>query len=196
MIQRPVSFTVAYSGMSRILMSDAYVGQLYDPANPPDPLNHESCAAIKFRAIWDTGATNSAITQQAIDSCGLKQIGVVTVNTPNGPRSTQSYMASIFLPNEVAFGSIIFTEGTITGADILIGMDIICTGDFAVTTFGGKTTFTFRYPSCDCIDFVKQPPPGQTTQPVGAGHHIGRNDPCPCGSGKKYKRCHGANTNS
>jgi len=21
---------------------------------------------------------------------------------------------------------------------------------------------------------------------------IGRNDPCPCGSGKKYKRCHGA----
>src|SRR5699024_11126728 len=22
--------------------------------------------------------------------------------------------------------------------------------------------------------------------------HIGRNDPCPCGSGKKYKNCHGA----
>ncbi|HEY6198860.1 MAG TPA: SEC-C metal-binding domain-containing protein [Candidatus Binatia bacterium] len=21
----------------------------------------------------------------------------------------------------------------------------------------------------------------------------GRNDPCPCGSGKKYKRCHGKN---
>jgi hypothetical protein len=21
-------------------------------------------------------------------------------------------------------------------------------------------------------------------------HRIGRNDPCPCGSGKKYKRCH------
>ncbi|MEK6913183.1 MAG: SEC-C metal-binding domain-containing protein [Nanoarchaeota archaeon] len=24
------------------------------------------------------------------------------------------------------------------------------------------------------------------------GDKIGRNDPCPCGSGKKYKRCHGA----
>jgi preprotein translocase subunit SecA len=24
------------------------------------------------------------------------------------------------------------------------------------------------------------------------GHKVGRNDPCPCGSGKKYKRCHGA----
>jgi preprotein translocase subunit SecA len=22
--------------------------------------------------------------------------------------------------------------------------------------------------------------------------HVGRNDPCPCGSGKKYKNCHGA----
>jgi len=22
---------------------------------------------------------------------------------------------------------------------------------------------------------------------------LGRNDPCPCGSGKKYKKCHGIN---
>ncbi|MGH2483933.1 MAG: SEC-C metal-binding domain-containing protein, partial [Candidatus Limnocylindria bacterium] len=29
-------------------------------------------------------------------------------------------------------------------------------------------------------------------QPVRAGTKIGRNDPCYCGSGKKYKRCHGA----
>jgi preprotein translocase subunit SecA len=27
--------------------------------------------------------------------------------------------------------------------------------------------------------------------PVQAGPKIGRNDPCPCGSGKKYKNCHG-----
>ena len=24
-----------------------------------------------------------------------------------------------------------------------------------------------------------------------AGAAVGRNDPCPCGSGKKYKKCHG-----
>jgi preprotein translocase subunit SecA len=23
------------------------------------------------------------------------------------------------------------------------------------------------------------------------GNKVGRNDPCPCGSGKKYKQCHG-----
>jgi preprotein translocase subunit SecA len=26
---------------------------------------------------------------------------------------------------------------------------------------------------------------------VRAGRKIGRNEPCPCGSGKKYKHCHG-----
>ena len=25
-----------------------------------------------------------------------------------------------------------------------------------------------------------------------SGAEVGRNDPCPCGSGKKYKKCHGA----
>jgi preprotein translocase subunit SecA len=29
-------------------------------------------------------------------------------------------------------------------------------------------------------------------KPVRTGAKIGRNDPCPCGSGKKYKKCHGA----
>ncbi|QEC51342.1 preprotein translocase subunit SecA [Anseongella ginsenosidimutans] len=29
------------------------------------------------------------------------------------------------------------------------------------------------------------------TQPVRVGEKVGRNDPCPCGSGKKYKNCHG-----
>jgi preprotein translocase subunit SecA len=28
---------------------------------------------------------------------------------------------------------------------------------------------------------------------VRAGAKVGRNDPCPCGSGKKYKKCHGVN---
>jgi preprotein translocase subunit SecA len=34
------------------------------------------------------------------------------------------------------------------------------------------------------------PPPVQTR--VRESPKIGRNDPCPCGSGKKYKKCHGA----
>ncbi len=40
---------------------------------------------------------------------------------------------------------------------------------------------------------------GRSVRPVAsagstyvAGERVGRNDPCPCGSGQKYKRCHGA----
>lgn len=35
--------------------------------------------------------------------------------------------------------------------------------------------------------FVPLPRPARATNP----RKIGRNDPCPCGSGKKYKKCHG-----
>jgi len=31
----------------------------------------------------------------------------------------------------------------------------------------------------------------QKTEPVRVEKKVGRNDPCPCGSGKKYKQCHG-----
>ena len=31
----------------------------------------------------------------------------------------------------------------------------------------------------------------QQTPYVRDGRKIGRNEPCPCGSGKKYKQCHG-----
>jgi preprotein translocase subunit SecA len=34
----------------------------------------------------------------------------------------------------------------------------------------------------------------QVQQVVRSGNKVGRNDPCPCGSGKKYKKCCGANS--
>ncbi|MEE9465634.1 MAG: SEC-C metal-binding domain-containing protein, partial [Candidatus Neomarinimicrobiota bacterium] len=35
-----------------------------------------------------------------------------------------------------------------------------------------------------------QVPPAQR-KPIRVAEKVGRNDPCPCGSGKKYKKCHG-----
>ncbi|MCZ8284796.1 MAG: SEC-C metal-binding domain-containing protein, partial [Bacteroidia bacterium] len=37
----------------------------------------------------------------------------------------------------------------------------------------------------------QQEMPRPKQQPVRVEQKIGRNDPCPCGSGKKYKNCHG-----
>ena len=59
--------------------------------------------------------------------------------------------------------------------------------------------------SAPTIDGAATPPPAMSAGPtnpvasresVDAGTHVGtgpaRNQPCPCGSGKKYKKCHGA----
>src|SRR5580704_2300983 len=43
------------------------------------------------------------------------------------------------------------------------------------------------------LQFQTGPAQAETApKPVRAGAKVGRNDPCPCGSGKKYKKCHGA----
>jgi len=38
---------------------------------------------------------------------------------------------------------------------------------------------------------VSAPAPRPTQNPIINDLKIGRNDPCPCGSGKKFKACHG-----
>jgi preprotein translocase subunit SecA len=37
----------------------------------------------------------------------------------------------------------------------------------------------------------QSPQRGGKIAPIKAEEKVGRNDPCPCGSGKKYKHCHG-----
>jgi hypothetical protein len=112
------------------------------------------------------------------------------VHTASGTDIVPTFYVSIGLPNKIVIPVLQVTQGVLTGTDVLVGMDIINSGDFAVTNRDGKTVFSFRMPSVECIDFVKdheekmkqnQPHPPR----------VGRNDPCPCGSGKKYKKCHG-----
>jgi len=42
------------------------------------------------------------------------------------------------------------------------------------------------------LQFQAGPAQAETPKPVRSGAKVGRNEPCPCGSGKKYKKCHGA----
>ena len=113
------------------------------------------------------------------------------VSTAGGQRNSNVYLVNMFLPMAVGFAELRVTEGILgRGVDVLIGMDVINQGDFAVSNKDGKTMFSFRIPSVEHIDFLKKnkavalPTRGSTPKP-------GRNDPCPCGSGKKYKKCCG-----
>ena len=112
---------------------------------------------VPFEAIWDTGATHSAITQAVIDACGLGPTGITKVRHVAGEKLVETYLVNIGLPNNVAVYNVRATKAELTpGSDILIGMDIMSRGDFAVTNFGGTTKFSFRVPSVEHIDFVKE----------------------------------------
>ncbi|MDR2208423.1 MAG: preprotein translocase subunit SecA [Azoarcus sp.] len=48
-----------------------------------------------------------------------------------------------------------------------------------------------RYQHADYEDALASAGTSRPRSPAAAGPKVGRNDPCPCGSGKKYKHCHG-----
>ena len=96
------------------------------------------------------------ITRRVVEDCDLKAIGMSRVRGVNDVRSAEAYLINIRLPNDVEFSNlrVIGTEELSGGADVLIGMDIIGAGDFAVSNYKGRTTFTFRCPSQARIDFL------------------------------------------
>lgn len=93
------------------------------------------------------------------------------------------YLVKIMLPNRVITNVMRVTKAAPAGVDVLIGMDLIAWGDFAVTSKDNKTILSFRAGSQQRIDFTQI---GQLI-PV---NKFPRNHLCPCGSGKKYKQCH------
>lgn len=111
----------------------------------------------EFVALWDTGATAMVISPKIIGALGLAPSGVRRVHYADGTaRNMPRFLVNIRLPNRVTFQGWPATLGNPAGADVLIGMDIIGKGDFAVTNGDGRTTFSFRIPSQATIDFVAE----------------------------------------
>lgn len=183
------SFVTEYPVLSNILINEVHVSSFLVP--PPDlkPTTINECGAKKFNAIWDTGATNTSITKNVVNSCNLKPIGITKVYDAGGFHLSNVYLIGLFLPNRIIIPELKVTESILIGdCDILIGMDIINQGDFAVTNYNGKTVFSFRMPSIETMNFNI----GEKKTFTRTSQKIGRNDPCPCGSGKKYKNCCGS----
>lgn len=149
---QPRSFVAYRQGIANVLLTKVSIGEAFKPQpNTPPP------SVKEYTAIWDTGATNTVITKKVVDECGLKPISMTKVHTAGGERNCYVYFVSIYLPNKVAITEVRVTEGIISGdSEVLVGMDIINSGDFAITNKDGKTVFSFRMPSLAIIDFVKQ----------------------------------------
>jgi SEC-C motif-containing protein len=88
-----------------------------------------------------------------------------------------------------------------------LGLDIIATEKGGPTDETGTVEFAARFKEKgqerrhdELATFVKidgrwyfEDGKTPSVKPVrNEGPRVGRNDPCPCGSGKKYKKCHGA----
>jgi hypothetical protein len=141
--------TTAKSGILRVLANKCRVAAAFGPGQTQTPF-HE------FLAIWDTGATHSAVTQNVVNACGLKPTGMKDVKHAAGVDRTLTYIVNIALPTGVAFANLEVTLFRLADADLLIGMDIISMGDFAVTNVGGMTTFSYRFPSIQTIDYAAE----------------------------------------
>jgi hypothetical protein len=106
-------------------------------------------------ALWDTGAMCSCISKRCAVMLGLEIINVTHMATATHIVEAPVYMAHLFLPNFPVFAYLEMLEfqDTSDNCDIIIGMDIITQGDFAISNFGGNTFFSFRIPSIQTIDF-------------------------------------------
>jgi hypothetical protein len=140
----------AHGGRFRELITDCQARAASVPAAGQQP-GHET-----FKALWDTGATGSVVTQKVVDKCGLKATGMVTMIGVHGKKPTNTFLVDLLLPNGVNVTNVTVALGELAGADLLIGMDIITTGDFSITNVGGSTVFSFRIPSLRKIDYVEE----------------------------------------
>lgn len=146
-------FTVDYNGITKVLNTPCCISKAFNPKNSNGTLPPQM---VQFRAIWDTGATNSVITRRVVDVLGLNPSGIVNASTAGGEYQVRTYAANIFLPNNVIIPMVRVSEGILKDIEVLIGMDIISLGDFSITHNGSKTKFSFQLPPTHCIDFVQE----------------------------------------
>jgi hypothetical protein len=184
------SFITLSTKIANTLVNEVFISKSFDPNKAsrfPNP--------NIYKAIWDTGATNSVITEKVITECDLKPIGITKVFTPSGESRSEAFLVNIMLPNKVGISNLRVTKGQLVGnADVLIGMDIINRGDLLITNENVETRFSFLVPSTGKIDLNLHKKPIQSFSKEQPKPNVGRNDPCPCGSGLKYKKCCGRPT--
>ena len=108
-------------------------------------------------AIWDTGATSSCISPKLVKELGLHATKMVKVGgINNSKKNCNMYLVDFRLPNGVVVrGEVVGTQ--MAGADVLIGMDVISTGDSAIShDKSGNMSMSFIVPPTGkTVDFCK-----------------------------------------
>lgn len=183
----PRSFTTTYQSKVLALENDCYIAG----AIHPNISINTSLFPNKYTALWDTGAMGSVISKRVAEDLNLKPTGRTQVIGVSGMHPCNVYIVSLLLPNNIVFQNIPVTEGEMGDTDLLIGMDIISAGDFHISTYGNKTTFSFQIPSVNPIDYVQESDKLKKYVKIHSEYIKHGNNLCPCKSGKTWDNCHG-----
>jgi len=184
------AFAQSHKGIVREIITDGFVSEVLSG----DVYNDDN-RIYKTKALWDTGATSSAITPRIVNQLNLSPIGTVNVIFGGGESVKNRFLVDLYLPNNARISGVSVTEcDDKTGRrqdgsiyfDIIIGMYLISIGDFAISNNYGISKFSFISPPMHDFDFVRELKEIDKKK----YNKAGRNDLCPCGSGKKYKDCH------
>ena len=127
---------------------DSIVTESYVYA-PTDLAQGGSVKRVKIqRSLWDTGASVTLISARVAKVLGLTSIGKSGVSGYNqGIDVKDTFLVHIGLPTGDIITNIMAMEFDTDEYDVVIGMDVICKGDLAITNKDEKTTFSFRIPS-------------------------------------------------
>ena len=140
----------------------------------------------QYTAALDTASERTRVSRRVIEVAGLERIGA------NGREA--HYRADVYLPNMIRFAEVPVAEipdSTTLGVDCLVGMDILACADCTLSHRGRKMMFSFRVPPLGAPDFVEEHRRLHGGKKRMVTTSATRNQPCPCGSGKRYKNCCG-----
>ena len=147
----PVAFTLRYEKLTSDLMTPVRINYAQASNNQPSPDGF-----LQYDALWDTGAMASVISSEVVKGLNLYPISRCMTYHAQGQSLVNVYMVDMILPSKILVRDIQVTEGQLNGFGMLIGMDIINLGDFALTHKNARTVFSFQIPSTHEYDFVKQ----------------------------------------
>ena len=148
---KPIAFTVSASNKLALLTTPV---NIYSTEKFNKDFKNKKDV---YTALWDTGSSMTVISDSLATELGLAKAGELDADTAGGKYKANKYVISISLPNRLNIENVMVSSGKLgPGIDILIGMDIIGLGDFAISNVDNKTVFSFRFPSTRVIDFVKE----------------------------------------
>ena len=145
--------TLDYNPPGNRLLSPGYLSRVSDsPEAKTSPPRRE------FEVLWDTGASASAIDKRIVTKLALQPVDRVdeVFHAYGAKKGVDVYAINFSLTPDQSGIDILVTEAELEDCDMLVGMDVITSGDFVVTRHEGRVRMSFRVPPTGGFNFIEE----------------------------------------